>query len=523
MRSDTTMSSERATDGQGILSALSAIRPKRTTVSADTARYRSMIRTEDPALWEKAGARKALRIFHEAAKEVPAYGDFLHKHSVRPDSVRTVRDLAQIPPTTKENYIELYGLKERSWGGIFDSHTIFAASSGSSGAPTLWPRGEAQEHEAAFLHDFILTDLFAVERVRSLVIIGFPMGVYVSGIATAVPTITALFRHAGCAVATVGNNKENFLTVVKTAQNEFEQLILIGHPFFIKDVIETGQREKIVWTKTRVRTLFCSEGFSEDWRSYLAEQIRGSSPMDFFNTYGSSEFLLVGFENPHTIALRQLASTDPRIATTLFGTTVPNLFQYNPLMRFIETDGPDLLITAHSGVPLIRFNQRDAGRVISFDAMDSALNPTAKKKLDATLKRISWEPWRLPFVTLSNRSDRTLKFYAANIYPEHIMHALNHTLFFKVLTGKFVMEKKYLKNMDESLEIRIELRQGVKKSARLAQMIQKQLVATLEHINMEYAFLRKHLAKDIVPRIDLRTYQDPAYFKAGLKPYYIGH
>ena len=521
-RSNTTMSSERATDGQGILPTLSAIRPERTTGGADTARYRSMIRTEDPALWEKAGARKALRIFHEAAKEVPAYSDFLRKHKVRPASIRTVRDLAQVPPTPKENYIKRYGLKERSWGGTFDAGAILAASSGTSAAPTIWPRGALQEQEAAFVHDFLLTDLFAIDKIRSLVIIGFPMGIYVSGIATTLPTVASLFGRRGSAVAPVGNNKESFLMVVKAMQNEFDQMILIGHPFFIKDVIETGKREGINWARTPVRTLFCSEGFNEDWRTYLAKQVRGGSPAHFLNTYGSSEFLLTGFENPHTVALRRLASANDELCEDLFGEpSVPNLFQYNPLMRYIETDGTDLITTAASGVPLIRFNQHDAGKVIPFDAVQESLSPHARRTLVTELEREKWKPWRLPFVTLRNRSDRTLKFYAANIYPEHIMQALNHQRLFKLLTGKFVMEKKYLKNMDESLEIRIELQQGVKKSARLVQMIQKQVVETLERINMEYLFLRNHLAKDIVPRVDLQTYQDPAYFKAGLKPRFI--
>lgn len=453
---------------------------------------------------------------------MPAYADFLRKHGVRADSIRTIGDFVQVPPTTKENYIEPYGLKERSWGGTFDSHTIFAASSGTSGAPTLWPRGLLQEQEAALIHDFLFTDLFHIDTIPTLIIIGFPMGIYVSGIATTLPTVASLFGRRGSAIAPVGNNKESFLMVARAMQSEFDQMVLIGHPFFIKDVIETGKREGIDWARTPIRTIFCSEGFNEDWRTYLAKQVRGGSSAHFLNTYGSSEFLLTGFENPHTIALRRLASANDELCEALFDdTSVPNLFQYNPLMRYIETDGMDLITTAASGVPLIRFNQRDAGKVIPFSVVQESLSAHARRTLATELRREKWKPWRLPFVTLRNRSDRTLKFYAANIYPEHIMQALNHQSLFKLLTGKFVMEKKYLKNMDEGLEIRIELQQGMKKSARLAQMIQKQLVATLERINMEYAFLRKHLAKDIVPRIDLRTYQDPTYFKAGLKPRFI--
>ena len=488
----------------------------------DTARYRTLLRTEDASVWEDAGARKALDLFHRMASKVPAYTDFLRKHAVRPNSIATIQDFAKIPPTTKENYIKKYTLQERSWNGNLDSNTICAASSGTSGPPTIWPRGKAQEHEAAFIHDFLFTDLFSVGRKRTLIIIGFPMGIYVSGIATAFPTIVSLFKRPGSAVATVGNNKESFLTVVKNMQSAFDQMILVGHPFFIKDVIETGKREGVVWTRAEVRTLFCSEGFSEEWRTYLAKQVRGGSPTHFLNTYGSSEFLLVGFENPHTVALRRLASADDALCEMLFGTTiVPSLFQYNPLMRYIESDGTDLLLTAHSGIPLARFNQRDAGGVLSFSTVQKILPAFLQKEISSELKKNRFKPWRLPFVTLYNRSDRTLKFYAANIYPEHIMQALNHRAFLKMLTGKFVMQKKYLKNMDEFLELHIELQHGVRKNSNLARMIQSCVVETLERINMEYVFLRKNLAKDLVPRIDLRLYQDAEYFKPGLKPRFI--
>lgn len=487
----------------------------------ETKRYRVLIRTQNPSTRMRAGAQKALALFRRAAQDVPAYKDFLRRMKIDPGSIRTIKDFSRIPPTTKDNYIVRYAPKERSWSGTLDGHTILAASSGTSGEPVIWPRGEIQEREATCIHDFLFTDLYGVDRLRTLIIIGFPMGIYVSGIATAVPTITALFDRKGVLVAPVGNNKESFLKVVREAQKDFEQLILVGHPFFIKDVIKTGTREGVRWSQTCVSAFFCSEGFTEAWRDYVALQAH-AKPARFFNTYGSSEFLLVGFENPHTLALRRRAFADDTVRQALFDSAiVPNLFQYDPTMRYIESDGTDLMITACSGgTPLIRFNQHDAGQVIPFSSLQTKLPPTAYREIAQELKGCGWRPWLLPFVTLYNRSDRTLKFYAANIYPEHIMQALNHRSCFRLLTGKFVMEKRYQKNMDERLHIKIELQAGIRSSKAFTGMIQRRIVDTLERINMEYLFLRNHLAKDIVPRIELCTYQDPRYFKAGLKPRY---
>jgi len=458
-----------------------------------------------------AGSKKALALFHMAAQRIPAYKDFLKKHKVRADGIETAQDFAQVPPTTKENYIAAYSLKDRSWDGDLSDHRIFAMSSGTSGTPTLWPRGASQESEAALIHDFLFTELLEIDRYRTLLIIGFPMGIYVSGIATAIPAFNVSLDHPNLTIATIGNNKDAILDLVRATGPQFRQVVLIGHPFFLKDVLETGIEQGIDWKTLRTRMLSCSEGFNETWRSYVAQIVGRPADTSFFNTYGSSEFLLVGYENPYTIRVRQAAEKDPALNAHLFDSTVtPNLFQYDPQLRYIETDGHDLLITAKSGIPLIRFNQHDAGSVLSHEYVTS-IYPTKGSRF----------PWKLPFVTLTGRSDRTLVFYAANIYPEHISTALEAKEFVPKLTGKFVMRKQYTKHMDQYLEILIELCHHTKADPALAALIQERLVQTLETINMEYLFLRQNLKKDLVPRIKLRPYQDPEYFKPGLKPRFI--
>jgi phenylacetate-CoA ligase len=235
-----------------------------------------------------------------------------------------------------------------------------------------------------------------------------------------------------------------------------------------------------------------------------------------FNTYGSSEFLLVGFENPQTILIRESAEKSSETAERLFGTaTVPNLFQYNPLQRYIESKDGDLLITANSGTPLIRFNQHDAGAVIPHETI------AQEKAIAPHLKKLKWKPWRLPFLSLYGRSDRTLVFYAANIYPEHIQMALNDQKFLKILTGKFVMEKKYIDAMDQQFVIHVEMQNQRSSHGSLTSEIQAKVLETLLSVNSEYADASARLGKDMRPEIVLHENGDPAYFKPGLKPNYI--
>jgi phenylacetate-CoA ligase len=463
----------------------------------DIAKFEGHLKKEDESFWSRAGERRALALFHAAARQVPAYRDFLRRNRIRHDRIRTVADFAHVPPTDKTNYIAAYPLQERCWGGRLDQSSLIAMSSGTSGEPKFWPRGGYEEFEAAVIHELAYRALFDIQRKKTLVLIGFPMGVYVSGVATLLPSWLVSQRGYDLTVVSVGNNKAEKLRMAQHLAAHYDQTVLVGHPFFVKDVIETARRQKIKLPKN-LKLMFCSEGFSEEWRQYVMQRAHiEPDACHAISTYGSSETLLIGHETPASIALRRT-----------MGPLAPSVFQYNPLLRYIETAGNELLFTSASGIPLIRFNLHDSGQIISHQAARET----------ASLPRGSW---KLPFVTLSGRSDHTMIFYAANIYPEHIHLALNEKKFLRDITGKFAMRKDYLKNMDEFLEINIELQQDTPASPILARTLEDHIVKRLDEVNIEYRFLLAHLEKDLRPRVVLRPYQDPAHFKPGLKPKYI--
>jgi len=483
----------------------------------------NLTREKSEEWWMKEGEKRALALFHQAAKDVPAYKSFLKKRGVKAASIRTPEDLSQLPETDKKNYISKYALEERCWGGTLEGNTLIAMSSGTTGSPTLWPRGVEQEAEAAAVHEQLFNDLYELKKYRTLAVIGFPMGVYVSGIATTLPSFLAACKHPNLTLLTAGNNRDSILKTLPHIQKDFKQVILIGHPFFVKDVIETGKKIGIRWGKTKLRTMFCSEGFSEKWRDYISSLAPTSSPYkDFFNTYGSSELLLMAYESPETILLRRAVEKEKALHAKLFTRPeTPFLFQYNPRLRYIEQNSEgELLFTARSGVPLVRFNMHDSGELLSRSSVEAALRET-KTSLAQDMKKAGWKKWNLPFVALYGRSDHALVFYAANIYPEHIHKALNHIPFLDTITGRFALEKSYTPSMDQKLTIHIELQEKQHPKAALCSDLAKRIVETLEAVNIEYLFLRNNLDKDLVPDVVLHPYQDAAYFKQGLKPRYI--
>lgn len=469
--------------------------------------------------WHKAGDKKVLKIFHQAAQKVPAYKDFLYKNKIKHEKIKTIADFKNVPITDKKNYISAYPLIKRNWDGNMDGLKLIASSSGTTGKANYWPRSSTQEYEAAITHELLYKNFFKINEYKTLLIIGFPMGVYVSGMATVLPSWLVAQKYQ-MTVVSAGNNKAEVLKVIKNLSGDFEQIILVGHPFFLKDVIETGKDEGVKWNKINLRLMLCSEGFTEVWREYLMNVAGIKNKFgNIISTYGSSEMLLMAYETPLSIELKELAEKNQEVQKKLFGRIhTPSVFQYNPLLRHIETVNRELIFTSNTGLPLIRFNLHDSGLTLNFSKAAAVLDehrPDWKKSIKP------WPIWQLPAVVLWGRSDHTIIFYAANIYPEHIHHALHQHEFIPKLTGKFTLRKGYKKNMDEFLEINLEIRTGVKATTGLAKNIGQSVTETLKAINMEYQFLWNNLDKDIRPKIKLWPYQHPKYFRPGLKPKYI--
>ena len=492
----------------------------KNSIDFDITNLESMLSKNGEKFWIRIGEKRALYIFHQAATRIPAYKAFLKKHKIDHKKIVTIKDFSEVPLTDKKNYINVYPLEKKCWDGKLSKSDLIAVSSGTTGEPKFWPRGSYQEYESAITHELIYRYLFNIDKYKTLFIIGFPMGIYISGIATTIPTWLVSQKKYNITTMTVGNNKMEILRAVKFMQKDYEQIILIGHPFFIKDAIETGKDEGIVWSKKKLHIMSCSEGFNEVWRNYLLRKIGNKSDSTtFINTYGSSEMLLIGFETPMSIMTKYFLEHKGDTKNLLINLDrFPNLFQYNPLMRYIESIQNELVFTSASGIPLIRFNMHDSGEVISFNKVKSFLDDhdsSWNKKIK------SWPIWQMPFVSLYGRSDKTLIFYAANIYPEHIHAGLNRKDFLKSITGKFTMRRDYSSNMDQFLEINVELRPKAKVDKKLSKKIQKSIVNSLLELNKEYLDASKHIDKNLTPRVILRPYQYEKYFKLGLKPKYI--
>ncbi len=477
----------------------------------DIGKFESNLNRKKESYWKNSGQKNALNLFKQAAAKVPAYRDFLKKNRFDPSKVKTINDFAQLPETNKDNYIANYPLSMKCWKADLNASKWMASSSGTTGNPNYWPRQEAQEFEAAMVHEILLRRYFEIQNNTTLAIVGFPMGVYVSGMATSLPLFLLSHKYR-LTILTAGNNKLEVLKAVKNLNKNFQQILLVGHPFFIKDILETGTAEGINWSKNKIGMMFCSEGFTEDWRSYILKTAGMNNEARAYSTYGSSEMLLMAYETPQSIRIRKFLEKNRSLSEAILGSSqVPNLFQYNPALRYIEQSNQELIFTVNAGLPLIRFNLHDRGKILPYESIHNLID------------KASWgdSDWKLPFLALEGRSDYTIIFYAANIYPQHIHAALSHKDLLKKITGKFSMRKGYRKNMDEYLEINIELRQKISMSQKFAKQLQKIIFKKLKLINSEFLDASGRFGTKTLPLVKLWRYQHEKYFKLGLKPKYI--
>ncbi|MBI2042535.1 MAG: phenylacetate--CoA ligase family protein [Candidatus Nealsonbacteria bacterium] len=455
--------------------------------------------SKEPEFWQKAGEKMALTLFRAAAYRVPAYKDFLKRNKINPVKIKTIADFSKLPIIDKKNYLQNYPVEKLCWDGKVEKNTLLAVSSGSSGVPFFWPRGDNLELETSIYHELFLRDIFGADRHSTLFIITFSMGIYIAGIITLNSVLRAAQKSYPLTVITPGINADDTLRVIKEMGQKYEQIILAGYPPFVKDILEQGEREKINWNNFRMKFLFATEGFSETWRDYALQKAGSKNILkDSLNIYGSADAGILGHETPICIFLR-------REMPDLFqrNNRLPTLTQYNPLLKYFEEINGEAIFSCYGGIPFVRYNIHDTGGVLNFGEI--AKIPPQKAFNDKI--------WKLPFLYVFSKSDNTSSLYGVNIYPENIKTALEQAQFNKMVTGKFVMTARNKpNNHDQYLEINIELAEACAASKKLLDKIRRVIIRNLQKSNLEYGRLRQSIGAKADPKIILWPQNHAKYF-----------
>jgi len=480
-----------------------------------------MIHTNTSKQWSVLRESQMLALFQEAATRVPAYKDFLKKNGIKPTTIKTFKDFQSVPQTSKASYLRAYPMKELCWDGTLDKATLFAATSGSTGKPFYFPHEEDLAVQYSILWDLFLGNA-KPQKKPTLVVICFGMGVWIGGMFTYQALDIASRRGKNVSIITPGINKEEILNALKDLAPQYSETVLVGYPPFLKDLLDDALLSGLVLPKLSIRILSAAESFTEVFRDHIVKAAGIKNLYrDTLNIYGTADIGAMAFETPSAILLRRLAANDAKIFSHIFGSTTktPTLAQYNPLFTNFETVDGEILLTGTNTIPLIRYAVGDRGGVTTLDEVLSG--PLTRERFLREARKHDAPTTELPFVYVYERADFSVKLFGATIFSEHVKEALQEESFLKRVTGKFSMQTHTNKMHDQFLELNIELASEVKSTKELKKKIIDAVVKNLLKKNSEYKNNYASIKEKIIPKIVFWPYEDPLYFKAGVKQKWV--
>ncbi|MBI2038013.1 MAG: phenylacetate--CoA ligase family protein [Candidatus Magasanikbacteria bacterium] len=491
----------------------------------------SFLKRKDSEVMDRVGEKESVKLFNFVSRRVVAYQKFLKENKVAIKKIVNIKDFKKLPLISKENYIRKHDLADLLPPKEFANATTFSATSGSTGEPTFFPRGEDQDKNYEFISEIFLTNQLGLSKKKStLVIIGFGLGVWIGGIFTYKNFNKLASKGYKISILPVGPQKDMFLKSLKKFGRLFDQVILAGYPPFIKDIVDESAGYGIDWAKCNTKILTAAESYSEDFRDYIAKKIKAKNIFtDFINIYGTVELGTMAHETPLAILIRRLACKNKDIFKAVFNNSarLPTLGQYHPyLVYFEELEGELVGTGVGSSIPLIRYKFADRGGVISFKEMVGRLKSVGVDIIKEAAKNgIGKTVLNLPFVYVYERSDLVVNLMGINIYPEYIKSGLQKSGIEEKVTGKFSMATKNDKNQDQFLEINVELKNGEAPSSQLVKLIENFVVISLQEKSTEYDYLYKNSSeesrKKITPKVLLFNYEDKTYFAPGAKQKWV--
>lgn len=485
------------------------------------------LRKKTEGYWVNRGEEKVLNLFLEMSERVPAYKDFLRKNKLSPSKVKKIQDLKLVPTIDKKNYLRQYPLELLCWDGQFnEKQWVISTTSGSTGEPFYFPRQESQNLQYALVAELYLLTNFQIDKKSTLYIVGFPMGAWIGGLFTyeAIKTVAERGKYK-MSIITPGIHKHEIIKAVKALGGNFNQIIIGSYGPFLKDTLDDGERYGVDWKKYNLRFIFSAEAFTEEFRDYVLEKAGLSDPYTTtLNHYGTVDFGTMSYETPIAILIRRLAIDNKDLYKELFGDIykLPTLTQYIPELFYFEISDGNLFCSAYSGLPLVRYDLKDRGGILTWGQVVDVFKKHGKDLgVEARKAGISDTVWELPFVYVYERSDFSVSLYAFEIYPETIRRALQKKKLENKLTGKFTMMVKFDNDQNQYLEINVELKNGIKMVEKLSNQVQDLITQQLLQESSEYRETFKEKDDKIAPKIIFWGYEDPLFFQPGVKQKWV--
>lgn len=356
----------------------------------------------------KYGKKRATQSAFRAYNNVPAYRDFLSKNQI--DSVENI-SLKQFPIMNKNSYIRSYKTEKRCIEGSFLLPGVaIDESSGSTGTPYNWVRGKKERFRSQKLIARMIEWFIGNENRVKIAINAFSMGAWATGVnmGEALSNISV--------VKSTGPDLDKILNTLEFFGSK-PGYVICGYPPFLKLIIDKAIERKFPIEDYTLHAFVGGESISEELRDYILKYFQSCT-----SGYGASDLEMgIATETPESITIRNIFNQHKDLRKSILGedSRVPMVFQYNPLMHYIETnENNEVIITLNYSKilsPRIRYNIGDEGKIFTRKEILSLLK---RAGLEIKINQDTSLPF--PYLVLFGRLDNTISIMGANIYPEDI-------------------------------------------------------------------------------------------------------
>lgn len=431
---------------------------------------------------------RARRATFRAARQVPAYADYLVQCAATPENP---------PETDKASYIQKYTTEERCRAGrLSQERTMIDESSGSTGTPYNWIRTKRERLESQRFISYFATYCYGTQPW--ITINAFSMGSWATGLNMG----QAMERNG--IVKNTGPDMGKIISTLRFFGPRYPYLIL-GYPPFLKHFLDVAAAEGFPFSQYRLNALVGGEGMSEGLRDYLLQRFG-----KVYSGYGATDLEIgIAGETPISVGIRRLAWKNPKLKESLFGrdSRLPMLFQYNPLMHHVTVnDHRELVFTITRGSllsPRIRYNIHDEGGVARYDEVISRLRSAGCSLADVVQPQDPI-PIRMPFLWVYGRRDSTISVMGANIYPEDLEQCLYSDPDLAKLTRSFCLS--LTEGPSASVRPCFMFEIGVEATESLRERFAQVMTRQLEQLNADFREARHEYPETLEPEIKLFRY-----------------
>jgi phenylacetate-CoA ligase len=428
----------------------------------------------------------AEKLAHKVQQTIPAYKKFLEKHNLKPSE-----PFENLPTSDKNSYILAYPYEDLL---IREQEEIFALfrSSGSSGNSFYWPQLKSTYSSSAIGTKKSLEAIFAIDRKKTLAIVGFHLGGWIGG-----ESSSWIFKNVALEVSypfwvlCPGNDIDEIIKIICQLESSVEQIILLLVPSAITYLHLRASQLKRSLPIEKIRYLVGGEPFSETMRTSIQTKAKVSQNNSFMlSIYGSGDTGNIGIESLATIALRKLLSHNHILAEELgIEFPIPHFFHFVAPDAFLETVNGNLCITLWQGIPLVRYVLYDRVSLYSWQELRQAvlssdrINSEDEVWIDILQAASEFLP---DLIALIGRSDSCLLVGANNLTEYMLDEAVQSEELGNLLTGLYRAKIDYEEDR-QYLSFDLEVMSDVTMDREKTELIYYSLIKTLGRLEPSFS------------------------------------